>query len=65
MDFAKTLNIFIGFLRIGGSGWRVLEAKLEVLRRLGGLLEASWRLLEALGGILEALDGILETLEGI
>ena len=41
---------------------------MEVLRHLGGILEAlggSWRLLEALGSILEALGGILESLRGI
>ena len=35
---------------VGGSCWRVLEAKLEVLRHHGGILEVSWRLMEALGG---------------
>ena len=68
LDFTKNVaikNVFISLLRIGGTCWRVLEAKLEVLRHLGGILEASWRLWEALGGTLEALGGILEIVGSI
>ena len=60
MGFAKKVEklwVFIRFLRIGGSCWRVLESKLEVMRHLVGILEAlggSWR---HLGGSWRHLGG--------
>ena len=51
---------FIRFLRIRRCGWKVLEAKLEVLRHLGG----TWRLLEALGGSWRHLGGSRRHLGG-
>ena len=57
--------VLIDCLRIGGSCWRVLEAKLEVLRHLGGILEALGGILEALGNILGDLGSILDGLGSI